>query len=109
MTVKELAEKLNLKIVAGSDSIYREINGCYVGDLMSLAMSKLAEDNIWITIQTNINVVAVSALADAACVLICDSQTPDELTVSKADLEGIPILTSEDTAYNLALEVGKLI
>lgn len=34
MTVKELAEKLGAEIITGKNSLNREVDGCYIGDLL---------------------------------------------------------------------------
>ncbi|MBQ4146005.1 MAG: AraC family transcriptional regulator [Clostridia bacterium] len=108
MNVKELAEKIGLNIVAGQDGVEKEVAGCYIGDLMSLAMARVEEGNVWITIQTNINVVAVAALKEAACVILADGCVLDENAAQKADDEGIPVLVSDKSAYELALQHGEL-
>ena len=108
MTVKELSEKLSLEVCAGEGGLDREVSGCYIGDLLSLAMSRVQESNVWLTIQTNINIVAVSVLTEGACVVLCDGQTPDEAAAKKADFEEIPILSSEKTAYELACKLCAL-
>ena len=41
MTVQELVNKLNLKVVSGSEGLNREIDGCYATDLLSLAMANV--------------------------------------------------------------------
>ncbi len=106
MKVLEIAEKLNLTLVAGLDN--GEVSGCYIGDLMSLAMDRLEEGNDGFTIQTNLNVVAVAALKEAGCVILADGAVPDADAKAKADDEGIPILVSDKSAYTLANELGAL-
>ena len=108
MKVKDIAEALGLKISAGASGVECEVNGCYIGDLLSLAMSGLKENNIWITIQTNINIVAVTVLAEGACIILCDGQGPDDAAKKKADTEGIPILSTEKSAYEVACELARL-
>lgn len=108
MTVSEISEKLNLTVAAGADGISREISGCYIGDLLSLAMARVEEGTAWITIQTNLNIMAVASLADAACVIIADGFPPDENTAQKAEEAGIPILASEKSAYELACGLAAL-
>ena len=78
LNVSELITKLNLTCAAGAEGLTGQINGCYIGDLMSLAMTGVHEDMIWITIQTNINVVAVASLADGACIIMPDGTSPDD-------------------------------
>ncbi len=106
MKISELKEKLELTIVAGPED--GELSGCYIGDLMSLAMARLEEGNIWITIQTNLNVVAVAALKEAGCVILADGAVPDKDAVAKAEEEDICLLTSEESAYNIAKQLGAL-
>lgn len=108
MTVKDLCGSLKLTLAAGGGGMDKEVSGCYIGDLLSLAMSRVQESNVWITIQTNINIVAVSVLTEAACVILCDGQKPDEAAVKKADAEDIPLLTSESSAYELACKLAEL-
>lgn len=102
MKVSELAEKTGCQIVCGGGGAEKEVSGCYIGDLLSLAMSKVQMNNVWITIQSNINIAAVATLTEAACIIICDGFEPDDNTAKKAEMEDIPILTSEKSAYELA-------
>ncbi len=108
MKVSELIKELELNIVAGADGLYNDVRGCYIGDLMSMAMAKVEEGNAWITIQTNLNVIAVATLKEASCVILADGCMPDENAKVKADAEEIPILTTEHTAYEMALRLGEL-
>lgn len=108
MKVSDIKQKLNLTCAAGEGGLDRELEGCYIGDLMSLAMTGVHEDMVWITIQTNINVAAVASLADAACVIIADRAVPDEATVKKANELQLPLLTTEMTAYETAKALAAL-
>ena len=106
MNVETLSHLINAQVVCGKEHTKNELSGCYIGDLLSLAMSRIQAGNIWITIQTNINIVAVASLTEAGCILLCDSCTPDANTAERADREGIPILVSEKSAYALAGELS---
>ena len=108
MNVSELSEKLNIKFAAGADGEANDITGCYIGDLLSLAMARVEEGTVWITIQTNINIIAVASLQDAACIIIADGFSPDENTAAKANEEGIPILTTEKSAYEIAKALAEM-
>ncbi|MBQ2613768.1 MAG: hypothetical protein IJB80_00345 [Clostridia bacterium] len=108
MNIQELCKELNLTPVAGESGMDKEISGCYIGDLMSLAMAHLEEGYVWITIQSNLNVVAVSALKEAACVILADGVTLDANATVKADEEALAVFTTEDSAYTLAKKLGAL-
>lgn len=108
MTAAELAAALGCKVACGEAGLGHNVSGCYIGDLLSLAMSRVQKDNVWITIQTNINTAAVASLTEAGCILLCDGFLPDENTAQKAELEEIPILSSDLPAYELAVRLSAL-
>ena len=100
MKVSELSEKIKGIIISGSGE--KELDGCYIGDLLSLAMSKVQENNIWITIQTNINSIAVASLTEAGCIVVCEGFTLDENALEKAKDEVISVILSEMSAFEIA-------
>ena len=102
MTVKEIAEKLNLTPVCGEDCETEEVTGCHIGDLLSLVMSKAQAGDAWITIQANVNVPAVAALTDAAMVIIAEGIELDELAKTRAEQQDICIYSSDKSAFALA-------
>ncbi len=106
MTVAEIVNELDLRVYAGENLEKKTAKGCYIGDLLSLAMSKVEMNNAWITIQTNVNIVAVASLAEAACVILVDGCVPDEKTVEKAKEQDIAILGGEISAYNAAVKLA---
>ena len=53
MKVKELVEKLNLKVLSGESGLDRDIDGCYVSDLLSDVMGNAEMGNVWVTLQTH--------------------------------------------------------
>ena len=60
MRTETVLQGLGAKELAGGAA--EEFDGVYAGDLLSRAMSHIAEGNLWITIMSNINVVAVASL-----------------------------------------------
>lgn len=105
MTVKEIAEKLTLRPLCADENTGREVTGCYIGDLLSLVMSKAQSGDAWITIQGNINVPAVASLTDSAMVIIAENMNLDEAALKRAQSEGIAVYASEKSAYALACEI----
>lgn len=107
MKVSELVKITGFTYGSGAEAPDRDIKGCYIGDLLSLAMAKVDVDNAWITIQTNINVVAVASLKEAGCVIIADGFHIDEAVKAKAEAEEIIILESELSAYDIAKKLAE--
>lgn len=104
MTVSEFIHKTNLKVLTKSEFLDREINGCYVGDLLSWVMGRAEQDNVWITIMSNINIVAVAALVDMSCIILAEGVAVDDEVIKKADEQGIIILSTEKTCYDMAID-----
>lgn len=106
MKVSELKEKLGMTLVTKEDFDDREIKGCYIGDLLSWVMGRAQSDNVWITIMNNINIVAVASLADVACIVLCEGVHADSAIIEKADTQDIIILSSQLTAYEIAVKLS---
>lgn len=101
ITVSALAERLGLeKINIGNPD--REITAGYVGDLLSWVMGRAPEGGAWITVMTNVNVIAVASLSDVACVILAEGAELDEAALSRAKTEGINVLASKLPAFDLA-------
>ena len=105
MTVKEIADRLKLKAVCAEENTERTVTGCYIGDLLSLVMSKAQSGDAWITIQGNINVPAVASLTDCAMIIIAENMQLDSAALSRAKQEGIPVYASEKSAFDLACTI----
>ncbi len=87
----------------------REIDGVYIGDLLSWVMGRAQMDNAWITIMTNVNVIAVAALADTSCVILAEGvEMPNDLVQTARDKE-INVLRSSQPIYETALQLAALV
>ena len=106
MKVFDIAEKLSLKALSLADSS-REVSGVYIGDLLSWVMGRAESGDAWITIMSNINIVAVASLADVACIILAEGVELDENVCATALQKGINIYTSEKTAYQLAAALAE--
>lgn len=101
MNVKHLMSIANLRPIT-LPCPERKVKGAYIGDLLSWVMGRACEDNAWITIMSNSNIVAVATLADVSCIILAEGVKPDEGVTEIALSKGINILSSEDSAYGIA-------
>ena len=108
MTVKELSEKLGLKTVCMPDPD-REVLGGYAGDLLSWVMGRAPSDAAWMTIMSNVNIVAVAMLRDVAAIIVCEGAEIGEDVASRAEQQGINLLVAEKGIYEICVEVAKLV
>ena len=109
MLVKELTDKLCLDVIHHGDKMQSEITGCYATDLLSLAMGNVESGNIWITVQTNMNILGIAALADTSCVIIAQGMNIPDDVMKKAVGENICLLRSDKPVYELCCDIGALI
>jgi len=109
MNVQYLIDKLNLEIICPGNNLDNVVNGCYATDLLSLAMANVEKDNIWITVQTNLNILGIAALSEASCVIIAQNMNIPQSVIDKAHEEGICLLRTDMFVYDLCVEIGKLI
>jgi hypothetical protein len=105
MKLREIAEKLQLQVLVGQDRLDTEVTGGYTSDLLSDVMANSKAGNIWITLQTHQNIIAVAKLKDLAGIIIINDRKPDEETLQKAKEETVPLLCSGEIAF---LVTGKL-
>jgi len=101
MNVNELAEKLNLIVVAGSDGLDREITGGYSSDLLSDVMGHAEAGMVWVTLQTHKNVMAIASLKELAAVVLVKGFQPDPDMLAQAKEEGIPVLSTRLSAFEI--------
>lgn len=108
MIVKQVIEKLNLKLVAGAQGLDREISGGYSADLLSCVMARAKHGNLWLTLQAHPNVIAVASLLELAAVIVTEGAPVAADVVARADAEGIPVLSTAHTTFWAAGELARL-
>lgn len=109
MTVEELAQRMDLRVLSGEAGLGREVSGGYCGDLLSWVMSRAQSGDVWFTVMGNVNSIAVAMLADVACIVLCEDAPLDEDARARAREKGIAVLTSGENAYRLASRLSMLI
>lgn len=107
MTVKEIAERLSCRLLTAEEDS-REATGVYIGDLLSWVMGRAQSGDVWVTIMSNINVVAVASLADVACIVFAEDVVPEEKVIQAARDKGINLYTTPKTAFEVAVLLADL-
>jgi hypothetical protein len=105
MTLEEIRRRLNLEVRAAPGKLGTEVTGGYAADLLSCVMARAQAGNVWVTLQSHPNIVAVASLAGLAGVIITEGMNPEAATIEKAEEHGVPILTTELTTFTV---VGRL-
>ena len=108
MTVAVFSEKTGFKTIS-MPSPDKEVKGVYNGDLLSWVMGRADSQNVWITIMSNINTVAVATLTDISCIVLAEGVMPDEDMLRTANNKGVNILSTDLSAYEAAIEISKIL
>lgn len=108
MQVQEIINKLGLEVLNLADG-EREVTGGYTGDLLSWVMGRAESHMLWVTIMTNVNILAVASLRDLPAVLIAEGAEIAPEVVEKAAEQEITLLRSPEPAYALCVKLGRLL
>jgi ribosomal protein S2 len=105
MNLKDIVKEFDLEPVAGYKNEEKNVSGAYTSDLLSDVIANSKKENIWITLQIHINVIAVASLKELSAIIIVMNKDIDKDTIEKANKENIPIFKTLLTAFEIG---GKL-
>jgi len=108
MKLEEICRTLSLEVRTAGRKLNREVTGGYASDLLSCVMAKAQAGNIWVTLQAHPNTVAVASLLNLAGIIITEGVAPDEVTITKAEEEGIPVLATPLTTFTVVSKLAEL-
>lgn len=92
MKLKDIVERLELEVLTETASLDIDIRGGYASDLLSDVIANSREGDLWITLQTHQNVIAVAKLKDLCGILLIGGRKPDPATLAKAEEENVPVV-----------------
>jgi predicted transcriptional regulator len=108
MQLREIVTALDLVVRAGARLLDREVTGGYAGDLLSDVLAHAGTANVWVTLQTHPNIVAVASTKDLAGIIIVNGRTPEPDTLRKAEEEKVPIMISQWSTFNVVCRLCEL-
>lgn len=100
---------MGLTVFCGQENLNREIKGGYTSDLLSDVMGFAREGQVWITLQTHKNVLAIASLKELAAILLVKGNKPEEDMLEQAVDEGIPVLGTDAQTFETTGKVYQLI
>ena len=108
MTVENFAKEFGYEVLCLPDP-NRNVDGGYAGDLLSWVMGRLGEGSAWITIMSNVNIVAVAALTDPCCIILSEGVAPDDGVIERAASQGVNLLRSQKDTFSVAADVRSVL
>lgn len=101
LTLGELLSDSRFKLIYGEKLQNTFIEGYYIGDLLSFVMGKAKKGQLWLTVQTHPNVIAIASLLELSGVLIVeDAQIPLE-TIQLAKENGVILIQTGSNAVEV--------
>lgn len=101
MKVKEILPLIEAVNKTPEADLEKEVLCGYTCDLLSWVMAHGQEGMAWVTVQTHMNVIAVAALSDMACVILPENIQIEAESLAKAEEEGICVLESPLSGYEI--------
>ena len=101
MKLREIMQKLHLELRFGEEFLPNEVTGGYASDLMSDVIANAQEGDLWVTLQTHQNTVAVASMKALAGIVLVGGREPEPTMLQKAMEENVPLLVSDLPAFEL--------
>ncbi len=108
MTVEQLVKSAEFSPIIISDG-ERDIENVYIGDLLSWVMGRARSGNAWITIMSNLNVLAVATLVDVSCIILSEGVSPDEEFIKIAKNKNVNVIATQLSSYEAAVKISRML
>jgi hypothetical protein len=99
MRLSETIDTLGLTVYAPPVDGQVQLAHGYASDLLSDVIANAGKDDIWVTMQMHVNIIAVAALKDVAAIVIVSRHKPADETIEIARQKGVCVLGTEMTAF----------
>jgi len=98
LSIRDIVDGCSLEVLVGKEYLSRPVAGIIASDLMSDVLAFSNSESLLVTALPNIQSVVTANIADAVCVLYTRGKRPDQMTLQRAAMFEIPLLsTTEDT------------
>ena len=102
MNLQQIIDQLNLTVLTEQrDFASIRPTGGYSSDLLSCVMAGAKKGHLWITLQAHLNIVAIAALNEVAAIVITENAQPDTASITKANQQGVTLLSTSRTTYEI--------
>ena len=104
MTLGHIVSSLGLEILTPELTVNggADVTRGHASDLLSDVLANAPSGGVLLTIQVHMNVIAVALHAGLAAVVFTQGMRPEEMVRLKAVQEGLPLLATAETSFDLA-------
>lgn len=109
MKLRDIMKELSLEVKTYEEGLQKEVTGAYVSDLLSDVMANSVEGDVWITLQTHLNVVAIADMKGLSGIIIVGNRPLQDEVIQKAEEEKVTIMSTPFRAFEAAGKLYKLL
>ncbi len=99
MTLQQIAELLNARVVARPDKLYRDISFAFASDLMSDVLTLEQRKIILLTGLANIQAVRTAEMSDVSCILLVRNKKASPEMIRLAEEAAIVIMEYDGSMF----------
>ncbi len=105
MTMEEVREILEAKVLIGGDRMEEPVETACGSDLMSDVLAFVKDKTVLITGLINPHVVRTSEMLDITCIVFSRGKMPSQEILEEAEECGITVMSTEMTTYTACGEL----
>lgn len=100
MTVKEVLETLDARVLCGQDHMERDVHNACGADMMSDVLAFVKDQSVLLTGLCNQQVIRTAEMMDIICIVFVRGKTPDEAMIELAKGLGIVLLSTKHRMFS---------
>ncbi len=108
MNLNEIIDALHLENLTPALATAKDVRGGFSSDLLSDVLANAPRGGVLVTVQVHLNVIAVAVHAELAAVILAADRRPDETVLAKAVEEGVVMLATPMSVFDIVGELYAL-
>lgn len=109
MTVQEIIEVLNARLIYGEELLFNEVHTACGSDMMSDVLAFVKDQSVLLTGLCNPQVIRTAEMMDIVCIVFVRGKVPDDMMVEMASARKIALVSTGHrmfTACGMLYEKG---
>ncbi len=106
MKLQEIIEKMNLQALTKLEA--KNVQGVFISDLLSDVMTSANAGDLWLTVQTHHNIIAVANLVNISAIIVTHGKKVPEETVSLGNRYHVVILSTTNSIFDTAAKLNAI-
>ena len=99
MTIRELADNLNARVILGADRLDQTVESAFGSDLMSDVLAFVNDKAVLLTGLVNPHVIRTAEMLDLGCIVFVRGKEPAAEIIELAEELDIVVLCTDYTMY----------